>query len=548
MTAGAVGTELSIMNVIRLVAVGAVAAQAHLCCQRLPVARFAVDPHVRAFEFKCGLHVVIKYPLPPFDRVVTEGAAFAEASVMGVVLAMAIDALLRCITEHVRIMAILAFTFRVLAQQRETGQAVIEENVVLPGQLIVAVRAGGAERAVVGIVVFMAGQAIRGECDFENGLDVAGRALDFRVSAKQSVPGVDVMVEMDLRPTGTRVAGLARFAEVTLVVVVFTVTADAFHRELVRERVLAMAGVALLLGMLAIEQEAGIAIVVEARVIPAHGAVAIAAVVATATVVGVVLGVAAKARRRGIGERVVRMAVEAGRFLVFADQRIAGGVVVESHLLPVVGSVTITALRTECPGVRVVVLVAGKAVARRFPAPLVGLVTVVAIVVGVFAEQREVGEFVIEGLRIEADDIRVATLMVGVTGGARSLAGPTILAVEAKLPIDVVRDLFVTVEAQCTLLAAFKPQVAVGAFLFVLGVRFDDLARHDQGFDLGARGAGKCKRQSHQESEEVSSMLHASRPALVHVHRENVNEGRQHHQDEDWQVQNVPERKQSLVQ
>lgn len=119
-----------------------------------------------------------------------------------------------------------------------------------------------------------------------------------------------------------------------------------------------MAGIALLLGVLAVEHKVRVTSVVETRVEPAGWLVAIAAFIAATTVVGVVLGVAAKAGGWRVGERIVRVAVEAGRLLVFADQRVTGCAVVKLHVQPASRSVTVAALRTERPRMRVVVFMA----------------------------------------------------------------------------------------------------------------------------------------------------------------------------------------------
>lgn len=125
--------------------------------------------------------------------------------------------------------------------------------------------------------------------------------------------------------------------------------------------------------------------------------------------------------------------------------------------------------------------------------PLLWQMAVAALVVRVLAEQREVSEFVIECIRVETDNIRVAALMVGMAVGADGTTGTTILAVKAGFCIDVTGDFFVTVEAQSALLAAFETLVAVGAVFLVLGMRLHNLARHDQCLDLRLRRSGGGK-------------------------------------------------------
>ena len=101
MAAGAIGPELAIVYVVRFVAVGTVTAEAHLCRQRLPMTRLALDAYVRALEPECRLRVVIEDCLSPLHRVVARRAFFAEAPAMGVAFAMAIDASLGRIAEDV---------------------------------------------------------------------------------------------------------------------------------------------------------------------------------------------------------------------------------------------------------------------------------------------------------------------------------------------------------------------------------------------------------------------------------------------------------------
>lgn len=140
--------------------------------------------------------------------------------------------------------------------------------------------------------------------------------------------------------------------------VILFVTRETAVRQVVGERVIAMTGIALLLGVLAVEHEVCIASVVETRIEPAGWFVAIAALIAAAPVVGIVLGVTAKTGSWRVGERIVGVAVEAGRLLVFANQRETGCAVVKLHVPPASRSVAVAALRTERPRMRVVVFMA----------------------------------------------------------------------------------------------------------------------------------------------------------------------------------------------
>ena len=132
--------------------------------------------------------------------------------------------------------------------------------------------------------------------------------------------------------------------------------------------------------------------------------------------------------------------------------------------------------------------------------------------------------------------------------GADTSAGLTVFAMKSGFRFYVSGDLLMAIEAQCSLLAAFESQMAVATIFLILGMCFDDLTRHDQSLDLCACGTGNSHCQSHQESEYVCAMPHASRPNSVNVDREDVNECRQHHQEEDRQVQDVPQGEQAFVQ
>ena len=138
MAACAVGPEPAVVDVVRLVAIGAVATQLHLRCQWLPMA---------------GLSVVVKKCLFPLHRGVAKRASFAEAPTMGIAFLVTVGALLRCVAEYMRVMALAAFLLVMFAKQREASQAMVEKDVM-------AVRARNAKRAVVSVVVFVAGQAV----------------------------------------------------------------------------------------------------------------------------------------------------------------------------------------------------------------------------------------------------------------------------------------------------------------------------------------------------------------------------------------------------
>ena len=361
-TPAAVETEFTVVDIIRTMTIGAPASKPGLRRQRPAVTAGAANFEMCALQGKVCLPVVVKLPLQPVHRVVTEGAVLRKAILVRIGFAMAFDALRRRVAEHMRFMARVALLVRVRAQQRKAGQAVVEEDLVRPGILVVAIEAVGALGTVVRVVFFVAGKTVGLRFYLEDRLDMTGLALNQLVRTVQHVVRVGVVLEENRRPRLGGMAGIAGGAEMTVVVVVFQVTGDAGDVQFVGERVLAMAVATALLGMFSVEREVRIARMIELRVVPAGRRVAIAALLSTATVVGVVFGMAVEARRRRGLEGLVLVATGAFGFGVFADQRVTGGFVVEFDVGPGDSRVAIGALRTHGVAMHVVRFVAGKAV------------------------------------------------------------------------------------------------------------------------------------------------------------------------------------------
>lgn len=200
MTAATIETELSVVYIVRPVAVAAAIPESFHSGQRLPMAALTFRVAMRAVERKIGTQIVIELPGEPVHRVVTVAACVRVATLMRIILAMAVDAVFRCIAEHVRLVAAFAVRFRMLAEQRETRQVVIEEYIVLPGGFVVAVVANDALLTVMGVVLGMAVVAGGLESHLENGLDVAVLAFDRGMGTEQGIVGVLVMVEEHVWP------------------------------------------------------------------------------------------------------------------------------------------------------------------------------------------------------------------------------------------------------------------------------------------------------------------------------------------------------------
>jgi hypothetical protein len=174
---------------------------------------------------------------------------------MGVILTVASDAVVLGILENVRVVAGIALLLGMNAEQRESRQIVVEENIVRPGMFVVAVKAKSALGSLVGVVILMADQAILDKLDLEDWLDVARDTLGESVGPLQHIGSLDTVIESDIYPLIIDVAGIAGGTEVSVVIVVFEVTGNAGDIQRVGERVVAVAGIAGELSMAAVERE-----------------------------------------------------------------------------------------------------------------------------------------------------------------------------------------------------------------------------------------------------------------------------------------------------
>ena len=225
-----VGPELAVVDIVGQMAIRAIAPKTRLVSERPAMTGFAVRIGVCARQGEVSLQVVIERPLRPGDRVVAETAVGAEEAVVRLVVPVTIDTRLRGVAENMRIMAGIALGLFMLAEQRELRQAMVEEDLVLPGQFVVAILAGCAQGLFVWLVFFVTGETLGFQRHIEHRLDVTRGALGLRVLAEQSMPGVDGMIESYVGPTSRHMARVALLAEVGFVVVILLVAGKAHRR------------------------------------------------------------------------------------------------------------------------------------------------------------------------------------------------------------------------------------------------------------------------------------------------------------------------------
>jgi hypothetical protein len=266
--------------------------------------------------------------------------------------------------------------------------------------------------------------------------------------------------------------------------VVLAVTGDTLARRLLRHLAALVARLAGDAAMTAAQREATAREVIEQRLFPVARGVALLALGAVVALVAVVLGMATDAGIRRFLVDLVDVATHARNLGVLARQCIFGGeLVIEMRVGPSGFGMAIGAVRTEVAAMNVVLHVAGVTFGLGGVIRLVLVeVAVDAHGLGVLAEQREVAQVVIEVVGIEAKNVVVAALVLGVAGGAFGTGDGLLLAVKAAARCDVLRHVLVTLETQPVLQIARERRVARGAHCFRFGMRDGDRARHDEPF------------------------------------------------------------------
>ena len=239
--------------------------------------------------------------------------------------------------------------------------------------------------------------------------------------------------------------------------------------------------------MVTIQREFRIPRMVEARVGPVGGIMAVFAFPSAAAIVRIVFGMAPVAVRRRKPKRLVLMAACTTRLCVMPDERVARGVVIELDILPICGVMAAGALGAEARFVDVVGFVTAEAVGRRLAIPFIQRMAVAAVDLGVFALEHEVGQLVIESRDVKADDVGVPALMVRVAACAAVAPGAPVTTVIPDSCLDVCAHFLMACEAKYALPLPLEFLVTAVAIGLDIGVTLDDLARHDQSLDLGVR-------------------------------------------------------------
>ena len=508
MAAPTVEAEFSVMHVIRSVTVTAAITEFHLSRKRLPMTGLTRDGRVRAEQRECCHLIVVEAPALPVDRRVAAPAILGETTLMPVVLLVARSAVGGCVPKSLSLVAGRALCLGVFAEQREPRKVVIEKYPFGPCRLAMTVGTCGTLGSLVRIVFGVAVVALHGKRNLEDGLDVTELALEFPVRPAQHIVGIRIVIENAACPVVSAVAGLAGFAEVTFVIVILEVTGNAGRLQLVGEWILAVTIVASNFRVPSGQQKVRVSCVIEGRIEPVGGLMAVAALGAAAAIMRVVIGMTVVAGCGRLQECLIFVTVQTCRCQVFAEQWVAGAAVIEFDIEPAAWRMTVGTLGAHGFAVNVVLFVTRKTRRRRIPVLVFSLVTVRTLRLHVLPVQREIGQRVVKIGLVETNNVRVATFMVRVAVSAFSCACISGQTVKPALCVKIAGNVFMAVKAKLTLFTAFKFLVAVAAFRLEVRVPGNDLAGHDERFYLRPCVLLRCQKQHKKESGYYRCLSH----------------------------------------
>lgn len=303
--------------------------------------------------------------------------------------------------------------------------------------------------------------------------------------------------------------------------------------------------------MAVLQQKVCITAVIEAGIVPVTRVVTIAALLAAATIMGIIFTVTAEARGLGIQEGAVCVTIKARRLLVFAQQRIAGCFVVKLCITPRSWLMTGGAVIAHGLLMRCFILMARHTFGHCIAMLSRRLMATIAIGFKVFADQLEVRERVVESCCIQNDHVGIPAFVLRVTFAALLGFRVRVFAVEAGRCLNIGRDRLVAIHAEISLRAFVKHLVTGAALRFYVCVICNHLARHDERLNILCTGIGDGKDCKHCQCHRECPLpaMHVVRQQIsVHVYSKYMNQRRYHHQDEQGHVKQMPQREHALIE
>jgi len=229
----------------------------------------ADQPLVFTGQGKARRGVMIEPPHLPVIAVVTLDARRRSAQGAGMVI-VGVTGLARNALGRERLVCVASTAGKrcVLADQREPRQGVIEHDLALPGDDVVAASAIIPEFALMRIICGMTADTGYGQVNDVRGLFVTRRAFERVMRARQREARHRIMIEAVFLPVTAVVAIGAARAVAPFVDVILGVTGKAAARWFSDTVGHAMARRAGRAGMLTEQGESGVAIMVERCVFP----------------------------------------------------------------------------------------------------------------------------------------------------------------------------------------------------------------------------------------------------------------------------------------
>ena len=257
--------------------------------------------------------------LPGFG-IVAGGALDAVPALVGIILAMAVDAGLGRVVVFVRRgMATQTGRLLMFSDQRKTGSGMIESTRRFPRLRLVAALAVGTKRAGMPVIGLVAADAGFRCATVDIGRLVASGTFGLQMPSQQRISGFTV-IESRFTPAGFNMAVAAGRAHGAFMDIIRPVAADASVGQLLLSQRPGMAGTALGGGMLATQDETRSGMV-KTCLFPVSGIVAARTVGTQCSFMRILLAVAGHARRGCIAEfRRLCMACRTDRSLVRAGQ------------------------------------------------------------------------------------------------------------------------------------------------------------------------------------------------------------------------------------
>ena len=171
--------------------------------------------------------------------------------------------------------------------QRETGQTMIERDLLFPAGFIMALRAVLTLLSLVYIICLVAGKAVRGGLLLVGVSGMAVVTARLLVISQEREPRIAIVVEPYSGPPRFGVTGIALGAKTIVVNVIFLMTTVAVLRRRDLVGVFLMARQAGYTAMTLPQRELGIPVMSEHRAIPAFGAMTFFAAIAQRSAVHV---------------------------------------------------------------------------------------------------------------------------------------------------------------------------------------------------------------------------------------------------------------------